>query len=178
MSRNHSSLKGAKTSGTAYDFRTLVLCVLLVSCKPTTVAPGSSRNTKSDSVAAGAPTNIPFAHGVMLYVNAINCEMNAEDARRLNAFAAHTPIAVEVVLVGVPGNDSIVAQKVRSDLGLTVPTRMMRAGELARFKSIGFVRMPMAMVIRGKQLSTMISGEFMPKTLGLIEAAFSPVAAQ
>lgn len=140
-------------------FVLLSLCLAAVSCK-------------KESAATGAMFTPPFAHGVQLYVNAVNCEMNAENARELDAFANASGVAVEVVLVGVPGNDSTIATQIRNELGLHVPSRMMRDGELSRFKTIGIARMPMAVMIKGKQLSTLVSGEMLPRTLELIHAEF------
>lgn len=155
-----------------------ICCVALLinACKPTTVAKRSSIAVNQDSVSAHA--GVHFAHGVTMFVSALNCEMNAADAARLNHLATETGVNVEVAFVGISANDTLVARQARQDLGLVVPSRIMRDGELAPYKSIGFARMPMALVIKGKQFSTIVSGESATKTLGLIEAAFSPKVAR
>lgn len=159
-----------------------VSCVaglLFGACKPTTAGKRLSAKVVSDTVANDdTHVRIPFAHGVTMFVSALNCELNAVDASRLNRLAAETGVNVEVAFVGVSANDTVIAQKARHDLGLIIPSRVMRDGELAQYKSIGIARMPMALVIKGKQLSTIISGETATKTLGLIEAAFSPKVAR
>lgn len=160
-------------------FALCAIAVLASSCTTTVKRPKAPQQSSADSVsAAPQPEQFAIAHGAMVYVNAMNCEMTAEDARRLNAFAKSTGISVSVVFVGLTQNDSMIVRQASTDLGLTVPARALRDEELVQYKSIGITRMPLALVIKGKQLATIVTGESMPKTVGLIMAAFSPDASK
>lgn len=148
------------------------MSVSAAACKVTSASAGALEREQADSVRAAGTMPSSFAHGVLLYVNAVNCEMNAEDAHAVDAFRASSGVPVEVVFVGVPGNDSTIARQIGKDLGLETPSRLIRDGELANLKSIGIARMPMAVMIKGKRLSTIVTGQLMPKTLELMRAEF------
>lgn len=118
------------------------------------------------------------AFGARIYVSAVNCEMNAADAQRINALPLELGITVEVIFTGIAATDTAAVLQARADLGLTVPTRVMHDNELAPLLHTGTTRLPVALVIKAKQLSTIISSESMPKTLELVTAAFSPTRNQ
>lgn len=156
-----------------------LIVLATASCTTTVKLPDAKRSAPVDSIAAiHEREQMPFAHGAIVYVNAMNCEMTAEDARKLNEFAKSEGISIAVVFVGLAQSDSLVVRQATKDLGLVVPARALRDGELSQYKSIGIARMPMAVVIKGKQLATIVTGETMPKTVGLIQAAFSPTVGQ
>lgn len=114
------------------------------------------------------------AFGARIYVSAVNCEMNAADARRINTLPRELGITVEVIFTGIATTDTAATRQARTDLGLTVPTRVIHPNELATLQHTGTTRLPIALVIKAKQLSTIISAESMPKTLELVTASFSP----
>ena len=70
---------------------------------------------------------------------------------------------------------SVLAQA-RADLGLTVPVRLIRTRELEQYKSIGGAPLPMALLVKGRQLKTIVAGESMPRTMGLVEASLTATA--
>ena len=147
-------------------------------CKPVDAASVTSGSASAATRAGKTPTppTFTFAHGVRIYVSAVNCEMNAEDARRINVLARTPGLAVEVVFAGTtPGDTSVVAQA-RADLGLTVSTRAIRAHELEQFKSIGGAQLPMALLVKGRQLRTIVSGESMPNMMRLVELSLTAIA--
>ena len=146
-------------------------------CKAVISAAGEAKIDKAVAgVTAPQTPAFPFAHGVRLYVSAVNCEMSAEDAARVNALSYLSGISVEVVFAGISGNDTNVVSKVRADLGLTVPVRLIRSHELEQYKSIGGAQMPMALLVKGRQLKTIVAGESMPRTLSLVEASLTSTA--
>ena len=158
--------------------RVLIVAVLSANaCKAVNTAAGDANIDASvarDS--ASQLQTFPFAHGVRLYVSAVNCEMNAEDAARINALSAVPGITVEVVFAGITGNDTNVVAQARADLGLTVPVRLIRSHELEQYKSIGGAPLPMALMVKGRQLKTIVAGESMPRTMGLVEASLTSTA--
>ena len=129
-------------------FQRIALCtpglaILLTGCGIATEKPLRNGNAATaafeqsplDSVAA---TNADApAHNVRVYVSAVNCEMNAEDAQRLNAVARTSRMPLEVVFTGIQDNNRAILEQATRDLGLEVPTRVARAGELEQYKSIG-----------------------------------------
>jgi hypothetical protein len=148
--------------------------VSLVTCK---AEYAGQANTSPGLRLPGA--EIPTAaHQVRVYVNAINCEMNAEDARRLNAIGRTAGLDVEVVFAGIAAGDTAVLERAKTDLGLNVKVRLLKDRELEPYKPIGGARMPMALVIKANQLKTILAGESMPRTLSLLEASMSPTAGQ
>lgn len=145
---------------------------------PKTTNPSHTIAT-SDSTMQARVTEPPTpAFGARIYVSAVNCEMNAADAERINALPHELGITLEVVFTGIAATDTAASVQARADLGLTVPTRVMHDNELAMLQHTGTTRLPVALVIKAKQLSTIISSESMPKTLELVTAAFSPTRNQ
>ncbi|MEP6836304.1 MAG: hypothetical protein ABJB74_23140 [Gemmatimonas sp.] len=164
-----------------FAFLVMVVAVSSSACKPvtarrapsaTTAAIDSSAETHADSTGR----SFTFAHGVRIYVSAVNCEMNAEDAERVNSLSRIPGLTVEVVFTGISGHDTSVVVHAQRDLGLTVPTRMVRDHELAPYTSIGGASLPMALMIKGRQLKTIVSGETMPRTLSIVEASLASIA--
>ncbi|MGV3707879.1 MAG: hypothetical protein ACO1Q7_03490, partial [Gemmatimonas sp.] len=166
---------------TAVRSATIMCCVALLApaCKAVAHKEATDgRNAKASSQAdADAPhTNTEsIRHGIRVFVSAVNCEMNADDAARLNTLATSTGIHVEVVLLGITNGDTSVARRARHDLTLTAPTRLARDGELdsltQAFKYTGGASLPVELVIRGRLLKTIVAGETMPRTVSLLEAA-------
>ncbi|GEM_PF-2165106 len=152
----------------------VISCVSVVTCKAVN-AERSPGDAASSSLAREAPA---ATHMVRVFVSAVNCEMNRADAARLNSLAGTPGLAVEVIFAGIADGDTIVLQNAKADLGLTVATRLVRGKELEQYKSIGGARLPMALVVKAKQLKTIIAGESMPRTLSLLEASMSPTAGQ
>lgn len=130
--------------------------------------------TRNDRLAA--TPKFPFAHEVRVYVSAVNCEMNADDAARINALAQTPGLAVEVVFAGISGNDTSVVKSAQHDLELRVPVRQLQKDELEQYKSIGGAMLPMALIVKGRQLKTVVSGESMPRTLSIVEASLTSTA--
>jgi len=146
-------------------------------CKAVDTATGDAKIDNAVAKDTSVQTHtFPFAHGVRLYVSAVNCEMNAEDAARVNALSQLPGISVEVVFAGISGNDTNVVAQARADLGLTVPVRLIRSHELEQYKSIGGATLPMALMVKGRQLKTIVAGESMPRTMGLVEASLTSTA--
>lgn len=150
----------------------------ITACKAVSDASTTARTDGTRSRDDRAPSRqlFPFAHGLRLYVSAVNCEMNAEDAARVNALSTMPGITVEVVFTGITGNDTSVIAQARADLGLTVPVRLMRSHELEQYKSIGGAPLPMALMVKGRQLKTIVAGESMPRTMSLVEASLISTA--
>lgn len=102
--------------------------------------------------------------------------MNAEDAARINALRMTSGLAVVVVFAGISGNDTTVVQRAQRDLGLHVSVRQLSPHELEQYKSIGGAQLPMALIVKGRQLKTVVSGESMPRTLSVVEASLASIA--
>lgn len=126
--------------------------------------------------ATSETTAFDFAHGVRFYVSAVNCEMNNEDAARINALARIPGVTVEVVFAGISGTDTAVVNRARADLGLTVTTRQIAGRELEQYKSIGGAAIPVALVVKGRQLKTIVAGEAMPRTVSIVESSLTLTA--
>jgi hypothetical protein len=169
--------------------RFATLCLLATSCRvrneSNTSTNSKSNSNTSTSVSKSANANTEtftdtnretIRHGIRLYVSAVNCEMNVQDATRINALA-HTGLTVEIVFLGIPNNDTTVVRQARDDLTLKVPVRLVRPGEVdsltSSWKSTGGASLPVALVVRGRQLKTIVAGESMPRTLSILEAAWS-----
>lgn len=158
--------------------------ILLAAAIATSFATVSCKAVKAERApAAQASTALLFdtatsAHVIRVYVSAVNCEMNVEDAARLNVIARTPGLSMEVVFTGIADSDTLVLTKAARDLGLSVRARLPWAQELEQFKSIGGVRLPMALVVKAKQLKTFIAGESMPRTVSLLEASMSPTGGQ
>lgn len=160
----------------------LVTATLVAGCQVVREGPRKDASVASATTTRAAPdsaANVSApAHNVRVYVSAVNCEMNSADARRINAVAHTGHMPIEVVFTGIQDNNLAILQQATRDLGLEVPTRIARAGELEQYKSIGGAYLPMALVTRARQLKTIIAGETMPRTLSLIETSLSPGAGQ
>ena len=156
----------------------IIAFVSITACKAVDDASSTARSNgaRSRSDSALSQQTFPFAHGLRLYVSAVNCEMNAEDAARVNALSNMPGITVEVVFTGITGNDTSVIAQARADLGLTVPVRLIRSHELEQYKSIGGAPLPMALMVKGRQLKTIVAGESMPRTMSLVEASLISTA--
>lgn len=166
--RNHSP-DAAVRAARRLAWMIALLCT--IGCKAVDAAPIIPRGNTIDSQETFA-----FVHGVRIYVSAVNCEMNADDAARLNALAATPGLAIEVVFTGVADHDTTVVSQARADLGLTVPVRLIRQNEVVQYKSIGGAALPMALIVKGRQLKTIVAGESMPRTMSIVEASLSSIA--
>ena len=168
----------AATRMTPRSITTLSAAALLFAnaCKAVSTGTGDAKISRATTGDTASQYAFPFAHGVRLYVSAVNCEMNAEDAARINALSTVPGITVEVVFAGISGNDTSVLAQARADLGLTVPVRLIRTRELEQYKSIGGAPLPMALLVKGRQLKTIVAGESMPRTMGLVEASLTATA--
>ena len=157
------------------------LLVVANSCKVSEEA--SSQAMRATSSAVSTPKDVTagaqsftVAHALRIYVSAVNCEMNAEDAARVNALAETPGLAVEVVFAGISGTDSNVVKRAQLDLELHVPVRQIKPDEIQQYKSIGGATLPMALIVKGRQLKTIVSGESMPRTLSIVEASLTSSA--
>ncbi|MBC8088342.1 MAG: hypothetical protein H7Z40_13820 [Phycisphaerae bacterium] len=164
--------------GTVAPGGSLIIALLgtlaVTSCKPVR----TERAPVAQPTASATPELFEAAHHIRVYVSALNCEMNWGDATRLNTLAGTPGVSVEVVFTGIAEPDSLILRQATTDLGLHVPTRIIRTAELEPYESIGGARLPMALVVKAKQLKTIIAGELMPRTLSLLEASMSPTAGQ
>lgn len=165
-------------SGTVAPRALLIITLLgglaMTSCKPIK----TERAPVAPTTPVLAPESFRSAHHIRVFVSAINCEMNSADAKRLNSVAQTPGVSVDVVFTGIAVNDTLILRQATADLGLQVPARIVRARELEQYQSIGGAKLPMALVIKAKQLKTIIAGEPMPRTLSLLEASMSPTAGQ
>lgn len=152
----------------------VLACVLPMNCSVASTDKASPEKASASFLSDSATS----PHLIRVYVSAVNCEMNRADADRLNVIAQTAGLSVEVVFAGIQDSDTAVLTRAASDLGLTVRARFPQAREFEQFKSIGGVRLPMAVVLKARQLKTFIAGESMPRTLSLLEASMSPAGGQ
>jgi hypothetical protein len=95
--------------------------------------------------ALGGPT------GVLAVINPVNCALTAQDAAALNRIAVIPGVRVTVLLLAVPGRDSVM-RRVRGDFGFSSHVAVASASAVDPTLLPELFRMPFVALLSGGQL--------------------------
>lgn len=146
----------------------LALAFLAAGC--TASSDSSARVTAKHAAIPALST----AHGVLVYVNPLNCKLTSKDIEALAALDSIRGVSTSIVWVLPPGNDSTVVQPLRTALQLTIPDRIDVRNEVRAFAGPLSGQLPATVVIKSRTVRAVFSGDLW-WSLAMARHAFTKV---
>ena len=135
----------------------LLLCLGLTGCPaPSVPSARSLQTTQANRL------SFPFPHGIVVYVNPLNCKLGAEEIEGLTALDSLRGVSILVVLVTPSMVDTLALDEIRMRLNLPTPSRLGTVREVERFEAVVGTATPIVVVVRSGAAKAILLGDLAP----------------